>query len=534
MPHERDCLAPEVQWYRPGKGVICKQAMIPFFVVSIGLLMMTLYYSAMWLSQSDGRLFYGAMAVIHGGLLILIAGAIRFVKQSLLNPLSQIRVWVSSTEKGDFALRMPSLPPGEFNDLAMDINGLAGLIQGLNEDLAGQVAEQTKKLERKGQALELLYEVVTSSNRELAVRPLLSEFMRRLVDVYGASSAAVRIRNGDVLELVESFGKRTHPSLFESELTIRAVRKNWEFSHNGVDIRNESICDHQEDLVKQSGSLCHSNDKEDHGSLHQVIFIPLMYRDSIMGSYQIVVDLRASLSDEDTRLLRNIGQHLGAVLQQSRSDEDAGRLIMVEERTRLANDLHDSLAQTLASLRFQTRVLDETLHQGDEQVTWEELEKLENQVDEANHELRRLIGQFRAPLRHQEVVVSIKKLIEKFRQDTGLSVFLQNEWSDDDLSVEMRSDVIGIVQEALANIRKHANAENVRVLIRRQGGRYRVMIEDDGRGILQPGVDEVAPTSEHFGLQIMRERAANLGAELKIESEPDEGCVGWVEFQSYR
>ena len=69
----------------------------------------------------------------------------------------------------------------------------------------------------------------------------------------------------------------------------------------------------------------------------------------------------------------------------------------MKERTRLSGELHDSLAQTLAGIKMQVRVLDETLHQGDEERTWEELERIEESLEEANIELRELIAHFRVP-----------------------------------------------------------------------------------------------------------------------------------------
>lgn len=220
----------------------------------------------------------------------------------------------------------------------------------------------------------------------------------------------------------------------------------------------------------------------------------------------------------------------GDFLPPGQTDSISDRLSMAEARTRLANELHDSLAQTLASLRIQVRVLDETLHQGDECVTWEELEKMENVIEEANHELRQLIARFRAPLEDSEVVDSINTIIQKFREETDVPVFLQNEWTKDNLPASMRKDFVGIVQEALANIRKHAQANTVRVMLRHQNGYFQLLVEDDGVGFpvtqRQDGSE-----GEHIGLSIMQERADRLNGELRLESEPNEGTNVTLRFE---
>lgn len=518
------CLVPpRWKWYRPGEAIVCKQIMMPLVLVSIFLI--GILGRQIWLLMNQeelgpGSLLFAAVIVL---MLASMAKVILFVRRSLLNPLTEIRQWVSSVEEGNFSARLPSLPKGEFNDLALDINTLARKVETLNADFSSQVASQTENLARKSEALELLYEAVTSANDEYEIRDLLIRFMHRLGGVYNAQAVVVRVLVDGQLMLVDSYGLSADIFL-RQKVPIRFVRQNNLFGKDAIDVRNETI---NESLAE----LDYRDDKTIRA--RQIISIPLQYRDSILGCYQIFVDSASIIDDDNRRLLINIGQHLGAVLQQSRQDQDSSKLIVVEERTRLANELHDSLAQTLASLRFQVRVLDETLHQGDEQVTWEALEKLEGQVEEANHELRALIGQFRAPLKSQEVVISVKKMVEKFRKDTGVSVFLQNEWSDDSLTIERRTDVIRIIQEALANTRKHAMANNVRVLIRHKRGQYRIMVEDDGRGFndhLFAEMDSDDHPGEHIGHQIMAERASNLGAELKYESEPGEGCLVSLEF----
>jgi two-component system nitrate/nitrite sensor histidine kinase NarX len=194
----------------------------------------------------------------------------------------------------------------------------------------------------------------------------------------------------------------------------------------------------------------------------------------------------------------------------------------MEERTRMAHELHDSLAQTLASLRFQVRVLDETLHQQDESAVWQEMERVENSLDEAHTELRELIARFRAPIDQDELVPAIAKMINRFENETGIATFLQDEWANSELPRDLEVEVIRIVQEALANARKHSHAHALRVMLRSSaGGEHRVLIEDDGIGIMS--TEESDQAGEHIGLIVMQERAHRLGGEIKIDSEPNEG-----------
>ncbi len=110
-----------------------------------------------------------------------------------------------------------------------------------------------------------------------------------------------------------------------------------------------------------------------------------------------------------------------------------------------------------------------------------------------------------------------------FRQETGIATFMQRDCRHPiQMNANEEMQMLRIVQEALANIRKHAQAHTVRVLLRcREPGQYTLLVEDDGLGLEGP-VRNGNP-GEHIGLSIMEERARSLGAELRIESEPGEG-----------
>ena len=103
-----------------------------------------------------------------------------------------------------------------------------------------------------------------------------------------------------------------------------------------------------------------------------------------------------------------------------------------------------------------------------------------------------------------------------------MHVLFQNDCRPFDLSAAAELQILRIVQESLANIRKHARAHTVRVLLTRHGAdAYVLLVEDDGVGFSAPRGS--ALPGEHIGLSIMEERARRIGAELRLESEPGEG-----------
>ena len=228
--------------------------------------------------------------------------------------------------------------------------------------------------------------------------------------------------------------------------------------------------------------------------------------------------------------LTSVGRHLGAAIEREKLDEQKTQLSIMRERTHIANELHDSLAQTLTSIRFRVRLLDQSLQQGNEVQVWDELEKVEATVTEAHSEIRELIAHFRSPTVLANLISAVEQTIERFRQvNDDIQIFFQNEWPEANLPAETEFHVLRIMQESLNNIRKHSEAENVRIMMTgdRKGG-YKVLIEDDGVGFKEP--QSSSHSGEHIGLSIMQDRARRFGGVLEIESEPGEGTRIVLEF----
>ena len=117
---------------------------------------------------------------------------------------------------------------------------------------------------------------------------------------------------------------------------------------------------------------------------------------------------------------------------------------------------------------------------------------------------------------------TLQNLVERFRKESGIAATLQHDCADITLPAILEMQVVRIVQESLANTRKHSQAQHVRVLIHcNEEGDFRALIEDDGIGIGDAVLD--GSPGEHVGLSIMQERALRLGGKLRIESDPGEG-----------
>ena len=243
---------------------------------------------------------------------------------------------------------------------------------------------------------------------------------------------------------------------------------------------------------------------------------------------QILCDNLNSVSEMlETQLNKTNKQFERFAKYKEEKNKEANRLAIIEERVTIASELHDSLAQTLASLRLQVRVLDESVQQDGDKRVWDELETLEDSIELANREIRQLIGHFRSAQEIDNIVTEIKTLVKNFKtENPKIKIFFQNKIPIIKLNKNDELHIKRITQEALLNVKKHSRAKIVRVLlISYETGKYSLIIEDDGIGIAKSCFigHEDADSGEHVGLGIMRDRAQQIGAHLGIESEPGEG-----------
>ena len=260
--------------------------------------------------------------------------------------------------------------------------------------------------------------------------------------------------------------------------------------------------------------------------------IPIRFKIRTLGVINLFVENEIDINEEVAYLLLSLGAHLGEFFERSYIEKKNRLQLIKDERNIIANELHDSLAQSLASVRFQVRILDQSLQPVGDFMAFKTIDSIEHALDEATTDLRELIAHCRVPIEQQGLVPAVKRAVEKFRRETGIHILLQCEEQTLALPSNMELNAYRIVQEALTNIKKHANAYIVRVLLTHDDeGNIRILIENDGKGFDQKKIQ--SSEGDHLGLTIMKERAKHLGGSLKIESEPDEGTRVELRF-SYK
>lgn len=198
-------------------------------------------------------------------------------------------------------------------------------------------------------------------------------------------------------------------------------------------------------------------------------------------------------------------------------------LSVTEERTRIAREMHDGLAQVLGYMNLQVQTLDAFLQQGKLDKMQEKLGQMRAAVQSAHADVRENILSLRTTLANNRgVVQAIREYLEEFGLQTQIETQFNNQAGEDlDLASIAEVQLVCILQEALANVRKHAQASQVSVTVQReeQGEEERILlsVQDDGIGFTP------AKQTRSFGLQTMSERAQSVGGSILVWSHPGEG-----------
>jgi signal transduction histidine kinase len=258
------------------------------------------------------------------------------------------------------------------------------------------------------------------------------------------------------------------------------------------------------------------------------MLLPLIYRGTRLGVLAAFDRLHedATFGDAEEQLMESFAASAATAVATARSVEHERLRHSLEsaerERRRWARELHDETLQALAGLRV---VLSSGLRRDDpgqlRQIVTGVVEQIQQEIDN----LRTLITELRpAALDDLGLAPALQSLVQRVSTVEGIDVHAVVELDGERLSAELETAVFRVVQEALSNVAKHANAEHVAVRVWREDGHVVLRVADDGRGF-----DPQMPR-EGFGLVGMRERAALLDGEVRVDSTPGQGSTVEASF----
>ncbi|RJQ56290.1 MAG: GAF domain-containing protein [Actinobacteria bacterium] len=261
------------------------------------------------------------------------------------------------------------------------------------------------------------------------------------------------------------------------------------------------------------------------GREESLLAAPLAVEAQRIGVITITKQGRNQFTDEDLRLLKIVSAQAAVIVQNARLREETQKLMIADERNRIARDMHDTVAQSLYSIALNLQVCQKILNTKPESLR-EKLIGLQQLASESLTEVRKYIFGLRPSiLEEYGLPMAIERSLEEFERVHGIKGSFRKSGVQQVLAPAVEREVFGVLQEALANVMKHSGATQVNVELDIRGSSGRLTVKDNGRGF---DVDRaVANTRDgrSLGLTSMRERVQSIGGTLTVLSKNGEGST---------
>lgn len=470
------------------------------------------------LTEANNARNIAILRYMQFGLIALaLAGTVTLIYLMFLlvvRPVNSLADGIRRMTAGEFGARVPVETQDEFGDLAEGFNRMAVRLQDSYATLEERVAEKTRDLAARNRELAALYEVARLLNEPASTEEFCRGFLRRLMALHNAAGGAVRLVDAGTRQL-HLYAHEGLSGDFASQ--ERCIDMGQCLCGAAAQV-NRSAVDVLDDIAPDVAVDCRA------AGYRTVGIFPIRLKGELLGIFNLYFTAPHAISPEDRELFDALGQHLGVAVENQRLASRDRELAVYEERSLLARELHDSIAQSLAFLNIQVQMLEDSLRRDAKGEVKDVLGNIRAGVQESYDNVRELLTHFRVRVKQEEDVgVALERMLVQFGVQTGLQTEFSDTGTGVPLHAETQLQVLHILQEALSNIRKHAaGAALVRLAVHRDAD-YRFIVADDGCGFDVRAMPDVA--EDHIGLRIIRERAQRIGARVEVRSEPGVGTT---------
>ena len=362
--------------------------------------------------------------------------------------------------------------------------------------------------------------VLAISRGELAVDPILERLTEAARALVGARYAAIGVPDSE--------------GGFEKFLAAGMTDAQWEAlgelprTHGLLGAMLESTDPFRTPNIQEDPRF--EGWPAEHPSMRSFLGVPIVSHGEVIGAFYLTDkrgQRRAEFTDEDQRLIETLAGHAAIAIENARLYERSRELSTIEERKRLARELHGSVTQTLFSIGLTAEAATALVH-ADPARAKAELERLQELTRDAMQEMRSSIFELRpAELESDGLAATLRRHVDVLRRVHPQEIEISIE-GDPRLPPDVEKGLLRIGQEALANAVRHARAQKVSVVLAVRNSTVLLTVADDGDGF---DPEATRTRSRRLGLTSMRERAEALGGDLAIESSPGEGTRISVEVE---
>lgn len=432
---------------------------------------------------------------------VLVGVGYTLTHRRIILPIQYLEQVAQTIGRGQLDTPVARTGHDEIGRLAESLEEMRRQLRAAREDLEAQVAQRTREL-------EALYEVTRDISSHLDVRRVLRSVTEKARELLDADVA--------VLCMLDGSGQTLRLQAVAGD--TKSIRQRDEASHKPL----VATILHRKDAINCTvcPGWCHILDSRyqaDH------LAAPLRAGNRIIGALCVGSREPNRFPAEALGLLTRLANSAAIALENARLYEQAERVAALEERQRIAADMHDSVAQTLSYLALKVEQIAEEVAAGAGKDAVEDLERLREHIDHTLEDVRRIIADLQRPVAARlSLQDALRHVVQEVAKQSPYPIRL--DVSTDEpvyLSPEVAEQVLRVTREAVVNAIRHASPTAIHVRFWTEAAKGVIQVADDGRGF---DVEAASRDGQrHFGLKIMQARAARIGGHLVIETRPGAG-----------
>ncbi len=409
-----------------------------------------------------------------------------FLHTSLLTPLRGLLAFTTQIRHGNLDARTPHVGEDELGRLGHAFNLMAEDLAALYRSLEMRVAEKTADLERSNRSLELLYHSIARLYHGPVEADTYLLLLREIEEVLGLGPGSACLAEA------------------QSQGDISLLASTLKPAQGEIAFCSLSSC--EECMAGEAPRMRVLGDR-------QVLSIPLRDAERVHGVLQLIIPPEREVEPWKMRLLEALSRHIGTAIGTARRTEHERVLSLLEERSVIARELHDSLAQSLSYMKIQVSRLSGVVNRENSSIeAIDILGELRDGLNSAYRQLRELLTTFRLRIEAESLTAALENTAQEFAASGHIQIALDTHLTNCRLSANEEIHILQIVREALSNVIHHAKAQHAKIVLRVEAdGMVGVSVEDDGVGI-----DHQHTQTHHYGTAIMEERARGLGGHLEM------------------
>ncbi|MBU2069151.1 MAG: type IV pili methyl-accepting chemotaxis transducer N-terminal domain-containing protein [Gammaproteobacteria bacterium] len=422
---------------------------------------------------------------------LLSAIVIYWLKVMVQQPLEALTQGAKRVAMGDFTHRLSVENNDELGTLAHSFNKMNDSISYMYGNLEQRVEQQTEALKHSNTTLRFLYNTAQRISEHV---PEYADFTKIVTEL----KTVVKVEDLELCLFTDA-GDKPYMQLLPAD-------------------------DDSPPCVAISCGDCVSQPQTTGCNTRQYNYL-LQREQKKYGVLVARIDPGQSLERWQQQLLTSVADQLALALSLKSEEQQVRRLALMQERTVIARELHDSLAQALSYLKIQVTRLNKATQKDDKAIIADVSAELKQGLDAAYRQLRELLTTFRLKVDGEGLLSALQTTVKQLSEQSDLQIRLDYQLTNVPLAPHEEIHLLQIIREASQNAVHHSQGSELKISLQHSREGISLAVEDNGVGI-----PDSAEKLNHYGLAIMQERSKHLGGQIQIKARTEGGTGVYFSF----